>query len=114
MPNDIKKDHENIVESKKSEEKSSKQKDQDLSEKSIAIPKSPAAIKPTSPTIPKPEKKSEQENSKSEFFTKSVNEAKILWKRNIESATVVKWLEAKKANKNLTMAKFCETQCILR
>ena len=108
----MKKDHENIVEIEQSEEKNSKQKDQDLNEKSIAIPKS--VIKPTSPTIPKPKRKSEQENTKSEYFTKSVNEAKIVWKANIESATVIKWLEAKKANKNLTMAKFCETQGILR
>ena len=110
MSDDIKKDHKNIVENEKSEEQS--QKASKLSENVEKISKS--TIKPTSPTIPKPKGKSEQENAKSEYFTKSVNEAKIVWKSNIESATVIKWLEAKKANKNLTMAKFCETQGILR
>ena len=110
VSNDITKDHINIVENENSEEQS--QKANKLSENVEKIPKS--TIKPTSPTIPKPKRKSEQENTKSEYFSKSVNEAKIVWKANIESATVIKWLEAKKANKNLTMAKFCESQGILR
>ena len=56
VSNDIKKDHENIVEIEKSEEKNFKQKDKDLDEKSIAITKS--ITKPTSPTIPRPKRKS--------------------------------------------------------
>ena len=110
MSDIIKKVHKNIVENENSEEQN--QKASKLSENVEKIPKS--TIKPTSPTIPKPKRKSEQENNKSEYFTKSLNEAKIVWKANIESATVIKWLEAKKANKNLTMAKFCESQGILR